>query len=146
MNTLTSAIPDLLRRFVPTPHTQTVDTGDIVVRLETNDIDIVSETQRLGTTLKDADSREVLLLKVVRDPDAPRDEGEVTVLSAPPLFTIYRGTGTVLALDCERREGVGFVAPDLSARYFVTSLVPLVLTLFKSNSPVATDEHHPHEA
>lgn len=136
-----TGVPDLLRRFAPAPHSAMIDAGAIALRVETNDPAIISELQQAGVQRRHCDSEGLLFLKIIRDNDAPGDGGGVTVLSAYPLVTVRVGSGTVLMLDCERREALGFLAPDLTAKEFADTLFPLVCNLLV-NSISATARIH----
>ena len=94
-----TAVPDLLHRFAPTPHHTRICLNDIEIELYTNDAEIVSRVQPRTSALPGAKARTSLVLKIIRDHDAPQDDSTVTVLSAPPLTTLMVGTGTLLVLD-----------------------------------------------
>jgi hypothetical protein len=83
-----------------------------------------------------ADSFAPLQAKIIRDYDAPPDGSHVTIISAPPLVSLFVGTGTVLTLDCARRELVGFLASSVTAERLFDELLPLILArLNKTPSP-----------
>jgi hypothetical protein len=128
--TLTSTgVPDLLRRFAPAPYSEIIGAGDIALRVETNDPAIISEMQQAGVQRSHRDSGGLLFLKVIRDKDAPCGGRAVIVLSAYPLVTLRVGIGTMIMLDCERREALGFLAPELTAKEFAGTLFPLICNL-----------------
>jgi hypothetical protein len=80
-------------------------------------------------------------LKVIRDQDAPCDGRALTVLSAYPLITLLGDIGTMIVLDCERREALGFLGPELTAEEFAGTLFPLVCKLL-ANFVSATAKIH----
>jgi hypothetical protein len=127
MNLSDSAIPDLLRRFAPATHELCVWVDGIAVTLRSNDARIVSALHKAGTRDGWVRPAHSVLVKVIRDEDASIDQSNVTVVTSWPLVTILRGPGTMICLDCERREILGFVAPDVSAEEFVSQLLPLAL-------------------
>ncbi len=126
-----TAVPDLLRRFAPTPHHTRICLNDIEIELYTNDAEIVSKVQPRTSALPGAKARTSLVLKIIRDHDAPQDDSTVTVLSAPPLTTLMVGTGTLLVLDGLRGVILGFLASSISAERFVDELLPILLDRLK---------------
>ena len=58
----------------------------------------------------------------------------VVVISAWPLVTLLAGTGTMLALDGQRREILGFLSSAVSAEQFVNELLPILLRRFRSGT------------
>jgi hypothetical protein len=122
-----TGVPDLLRRFAPTPHSTRVLMNDVEIEFHTDDVEIVARMQPRTCDSISSGSHTLLLAKVVRDQDAPPGDSGVTIISAPPLTTLLVGTGTVLVLDCERREVLGFLASSVSAARFVDELLPTLL-------------------
>jgi hypothetical protein len=126
------AVPDLLRRFAPTPHFADVVLKGIPLAVQTNDLQIITEMQRSCSQEVDLQFPRAVLVRVVRDHDAPVETSEITMLSAGPLVTLLVGTGTTLALDCERREVLGFLSSSLSPERLVRELLPILLRRFSS--------------
>jgi hypothetical protein len=129
------AIPDLLRRFTPTPHVDVVYAGGLRVEAETNDLAIISEMQKAPIPWADGGAHEPLFLKVIRDHEAACNGRELAVVSGYPLSVVCMGTGTFFALDHERREVLGFVAPDVTAADFAESVFPLICKLLIGGPP-----------
>ena len=127
MNTADLQVPDLLRRFSSAPHCSVGRLQDFEVTLQTNDLDLVSSLQAVGQTSSDTQNNSPLFVKIVRDCESLADVSKPTVLSAWPLTTLLCGTGTVLTLDCERREILGFVAAGISADRVIHELLPILL-------------------
>jgi hypothetical protein len=126
-----TAVPDLLRRFAPTPQSTKALICGVDVELYSNDVEILARMQpKTGESIGPG-SQNLLRAKVVRDHDAPTDASGVTIISAPPLVTLLAGTGTVLVLDCQRREIIGFLASSVSAERFVDELLPTLLDRLK---------------
>jgi len=119
--------PDLLRRFVPAPHVSNVFAGDTCVRLETNDPSIVAAMPNVTASSAEENAEVSYFWKLIRDEEAPCGGREVTIFSFGPLSTLLLGAGTVIAVDRERREVLGFIAPDVGAKELVTSWLPLIL-------------------
>jgi hypothetical protein len=129
MSSGNTLVPDLLRRFVPTPHVFNFLAGESCVRLETNDPSIVA-AMRSGTALSSDGNRGLSYSwKLIRDEAAPCGGQEVTILSFGPLSTVLLGAGTVIAIDRERWEVLGFIAPDVPSKQFVTNWLPLITKL-----------------
>lgn len=122
MSEMTS-IPDLLRRFVAAPHSGEVAVGDIAVTLQTNDPGIVSAMLRAHVDGK-GPSTSRLFMRLIRDDAAPSGALYQTFLSSWPLGTLALGPGTVIAIDCERREIMGFIADSVPAERVVKELLP----------------------
>jgi hypothetical protein len=131
MSSLIPCVPDLLKRFVPAPYKLDALICRILMTLETNDPDIADEIATASTDLKNG-CNPTLWLKVIRDDEAPDSTSETVVLSSWPVVTVLAGAGTILALDVERREIVGFIAPQVSAERFAYELLPFVLDLYRT--------------
>jgi hypothetical protein len=129
-----SVIPDLLRRFVPTPYQCRVQLNGVDLDLHTNDSELISELSRPADHELVGCLKLSLSAKIVRDDDAPSDQSETIVLSSEAVVTILMGTGTILCLDCECRELLGFVAPHVSASDVVNSLLSLAIDLFRKQT------------
>ena len=121
--------PDLLRRFVPAPHVCNVFVGDTCARLETNDPSIVAAMPSVTASSSYENAEVSYFWKLIRDDEAPCGGGEVTIFSSGPLTTLLLGTGTVIVIDRERREVLGFIASDVGAKELVTSWLPVILNL-----------------
>ncbi len=119
-------VPDLLRRFVEAPYSVRTEVGGIAVELQTNDREIISRVQR-STQDELFQSASWLRVRVIRDSSA-RDEVEDSVLlHAGPVTTMFVGMDTVLAMDSDRSEVVGFVAVNISAERLIEELLPQLL-------------------
>ncbi len=49
MSAVNTGIPDLLQRFVPTPHTAVVAFSDTEIAFQSNDKDLIASLERAGT-------------------------------------------------------------------------------------------------
>ena len=134
MNTETTLVPDLLRRFVAAPHFSRFCIGGTSARLETNDPILASTIQGATVCCETEHAEGVSHWKLIRDEQAPCGGREVSVLSAGPIGTLLLGAGTVIAVDRERREVLGFIAPDISEEEFATIVVPLIVNLLNSRT------------
>jgi hypothetical protein len=138
MSSGNTVVPDLLRRFVRAPHVFSIDAGDICGRVETNDPSIVEAMRSVTAPLSHEGPEQAYFWKLIRDEAAPRGGREVTILSFGPLSTVLLGVGTMIAIDRERREVLGFIAPDVPTEQFVESWLPLITKLLvtaESNEP-----------
>ena len=126
MNDAVIGVPDLLRRFVPTPHSAIVTVRDIEVTLQTNDPEFVSVMQS-APAASEVPHPKRLLMTLVRDDTAPSGDSYLTFLPLWPLGTLSLGQGTVLAIDCERREVIGFIANPVAAERVANELFPILL-------------------
>ena len=134
MSPETSHVPDMLRRFVATPYSSLFCIGSTYVRLETNDPFLANTIQKATVCLEKSDAQEDSDWKLIRDKQAPRGGKEVSVLSAGPIGAVLLGPGTVIAVDRERREVLGFIAPDVSGEEFAAIALPLILNLLDSRA------------
>jgi hypothetical protein len=134
-------VPDLLQRFATAPHRAQVVIGTIEIAVQSNDPDVIAAIQRACISGGSERYSTFLAMKVIRDRSAPHDGSNLTVLSVGPLTTLLVGTGSVLTLDCERCEILGFLAPPVSADRFVNELLPLLLDRWqRSESPPLASE------
>jgi hypothetical protein len=129
MSDMNLAVPDLLRRFVSVPHQSSFHSGDIYVRLETNDLSLADALQSAPVVFATKNESTACHWKLIRDDDAPCGEQEVTILSLGEVSTLLSGMGTLITIDRRRHEVLGFIAPDVSAGQFVSLLVPVILDL-----------------
>jgi hypothetical protein len=61
--------------------------------------------------------------KVVRDYDVSQDGNNVFLLSGESLSTVFLGSGTVVAIDWNQGELLGFVAANISAQQLLDVLI-----------------------
>ncbi len=130
MITVEDNLPDLLHRFVSTPYQVRTTISGIDVILQTNDLDIVSEMQKARTSYANGGYGPFLSAKIIKDYVASGVGTDTILLSAWPLVTILVGTATMITLDCDRREVLGFIASSVSAERFVHELFSMLLNNF----------------
>jgi hypothetical protein len=109
-------IPDLLRRFIATPHTFCTGVGEASARLETNDLALLADFQ--------AEVQHLPLgyaWRLIRDDVTSRGD-ETTVIVSGPLTVVLLGTVTLVVVDRDRRQVLGFVASDVHAGEFLNRL------------------------
>ena len=136
MSIETCHVPDLLRRFVPTPHSCVFRIGNSYARLKTNDPTLADTIQKAKVCRGKSDAPEGSEWKLIRDNQAPCGGREVSSFSAGPIGTLLLGPGTLIAVDRERREILGFIAPDISGEEFAAIALPLILDLLDSRSDI----------
>lgn len=139
MTIIREPVPDLLRRFAPTPHVAEVTIGVFSLTVQTDDRRIIAAMQQTSVAEDKSSSLNSIMVRVVRD-DVPMGDAKVLLISAPPLITLIVGTGTTLTLDCERREMLGFLSRSISAERFSGELLPLLLGRFRSEIPEPLDQ------
>jgi hypothetical protein len=99
-------------------------------------IDCHGNAKRHGTLVNE-NGRVSYSCKLIRDEAAQCGGREITILSSGPLSTLLLGMGTVIAVDRELREVLGFIAPDMSSKEIVTSWLPIITQLLvTTESPV----------
>ena len=128
MSAAIAGVPDLLRRFVPAPHSaKMIVARQVFALVRTNDRQLLTAMQQI-TAAGDSDtSRLAVRMTVIRDVDTVAEGGRLTLVSAWPLATLFAGYGTVLTLDFETLELHGFLAPSVTAEELMDRLLPLIL-------------------
>lgn len=116
--------PDLLRRFVPTPYVFGKYDGPNRFFVESNDLEIALSVRHSVMVHGQANRTGGLTCKLIRDSAAPEDGSEMTIVSDGTLRVLYLGTGTILILDHERSELLGFIARNVRAQELVSALIP----------------------
>jgi hypothetical protein len=123
-----TAIPDPLRRFVPTPYGCKLphQWGELLI--ESNNaslagdlIDYVS-TFAPGPLLQAIDH-----LKIVVERSLDEDSDELTRVDAQSVRTLLRGTTTMLIYDIQSRELLAFLEPQVSCDEFFQRLLPAIV-------------------
>ncbi len=117
-------VPDLLRRFIPTPVKGKYCVGGLRLMVQTNDFTLLpalpfdpdhygsGEQNLTWTLIRDADSHGLL------EPALFVKSGSLTV--------VLLGTACVVGLDHERLELFGFIGADIDVRAHQEFLVPLL--------------------
>ena len=122
----TTGVPDLLQRFVETPFSTTVAIDGAEITLQSNaQLDGVKSQARGDNFIPR------LTATIVHDPEAPTDNSRIAVIKSWPVATVLAGTGTILALDCERCDILGFLAPTVSSERLLNELLPIVVGLYR---------------
>lgn len=134
MSTATIHVPDLLRRLAAAPYSARAVVRNHQLTVQTNDPTLLAALQNLSTNSNVCGPSASLEVRVIRDEEAPSDGEDITILSAWPLTTLLVGSGTVLIMDAERREILGFLASPVTATQFVHELLPMVLEYLHSEA------------
>ena len=127
MTATTSGVPDLLQRFVPTPYTTALIVDGVKVSLQGN-FDFGGIDAESSLTNQQVDT---LTATIICDPEPPNASSEITVIKSWPVATVLIGAGTILALDCERAEILGFLDPSVPPSRFVNELLPRLVDLYR---------------
>ncbi len=131
-------VPDLLRRFVSAPHVCNLLIGANHVRLETND-PAIATAMRSAAPSPRKDAEFSYFWKLIRDELAPRGGDEVKELSCGPLSTVLLGAGTVVVIDRQQHEVLGFIAPGISAQDLLAVLLPRITRLSREWHPTPAE-------
>jgi hypothetical protein len=123
-----AGIPDLLRRFVATPHTFSTGMGEDAIRLETNDPMIVDNFRSQFHNFPHS-----YTWKLIRD-DVTSTDDVTTVFVSGSLVMVLFGIETCVVVDRDCRRVFGFLACDVDASEFLNRLSPIL-----AESAVATD-------
>jgi hypothetical protein len=122
-----NALPDLLRRFVATPYRYKANLHSTIVMFETNDQELFttfrSRAEQLAGVLVSSDT--AWHWKVVRDPDVSQDGEATFLLSGETLSVLFLGAGTVVAIDWNQGELLGFVASNNSPQHLLDALIEI---------------------
>jgi hypothetical protein len=125
---MTIAIPDPLRRFVPTPYGCVLTHESDEVQIESNNSAFAEQLLNACRTSPSTSLlRYVEYLKIIVDPDVTQNGDQLTHVDANRLHTLLLGTSTMLIHDTESRELFAFLAPQVSCHEFVRRLLPAVL-------------------
>jgi hypothetical protein len=119
--------PDLLHRFVSTPYVFGINCGSQRVDIQSNDLEVALGVRSLCIRRQREEQSTITRWKLIRDGAAPSDADGELIFGHGLIRTLHAGRGTILIYDQERSELLGFVAPNVSARKLVTSLIPTLI-------------------
>jgi hypothetical protein len=120
-------VPDLLKRFVPTPLRRRFRLGSIEVALETNDRGIANAL-RTGESGPQA-GPPGFFWKLVRDFDVSDEPSEPVVIERGGGASLSMGPACLVAVDYDSRELVGFLGAAIDDRTFTGRILPLLKRL-----------------
>jgi hypothetical protein len=123
---------DLLRRFAPTPLGANVSLEFARIRLETNDLNLLSALPISGSPASDCTLEQPMpscLWKIVRDPDVHQKLAEPSTITAGNLMVHTMGPACIMGADRDRKEILAFLGVEVDARVFRESIVPALIRL-----------------
>jgi hypothetical protein len=128
MDGMTATVPDLLRRFVPTPHGGAVSREAGLLWIESNDEFFAMELlDRLRISLPGPLLRTTEHIKVVIEDTIAEDGDQLMLVETGLVRTLLRGTTTVLICDFEERKIFAFLPQTISCDEFLDRLLPALL-------------------
>jgi hypothetical protein len=133
---VTATVPDLLRRFVPTPHGHTLSNQRGTTVIESNDENFADELFGRFRRLAPESLPEAMeYVRVIVEDSLAEDGDALTRVDAGPLRTLLRGTTTMLIYDSESRELFAFIAQGVSCNEFYQRLLPAVVHQERPRGP-----------
>jgi|SRR5580704_4577135 hypothetical protein len=119
---------DALWRFAPAPHSATVRIGAFLVRIESNDVGLLTKLPRILP--REAEKPEcVFLWKIIRDLEIAGEIGPASILADGKLKFLRMGHGVFAGVDADQKELLGFVGACVNDRSFHEIAVPLFAQL-----------------
>jgi hypothetical protein len=121
-------IPDLFKRFVPTPQRAVVTSGKKSIAIESNDRAITTCFAKfLAASMHLETVQKLQLIRIVRDEDATSDDKRFACVHSGPVVVLLRGCTTSLYLDVALGELLGFIASDVAIAELEQRLLPAIL-------------------
>jgi hypothetical protein len=115
-------VPDLLHRYVATPHKLIVNG----IAIETNDPDMIDELANVSRLKSSLGSN--LRIRIIRELSGPTGiRNDLRIFRADPLCLVLVGNGTMIMADSEQKCVFAFVTPEVTNRYFAEVCLPLAL-------------------
>jgi hypothetical protein len=126
---MTTAIPDLMRRFVPTPYGCTLPQPWGELFIESNNASLAGDlVDYVSTSAPNLLLRAIDHLKIVVERSLDEDSEELTRVDAHYVRTLLRGTTTMLIYDTQSRELLAFLEPQVSCSEFFQRLLPAIVS------------------
>lgn len=125
MTTPRGPVPDLLKRFVPTPH-KFVAKGVVI---ETNDLALLEmfDDPEMLSAFKSG-----FEIRIIREPAAHIASEALRILQTAEIAVLQFGSGTRILVDREQQRIFAFVTPDVTNESLVTRYLPLAMQLAPS--------------
>jgi len=117
---------DLMQRFLPAPYRFAMASGEEMVRIESNDLDIALSVRKFCANAGDRPICRVAEWTIMRDTKAPCTTDEQLLLVDEGLRTLFIGDDTVLIFDGVLRRVFGFIGARNTSD-LVASLLPILL-------------------
>ena len=126
--------PDLLRRFAPTPHEACIQSGDLCVRMRTNEARLL---RLAGGFEQNRCEFGQAAWTMICDPEMPAESGNPLVLDDGTTSFLSFGRSCYVVVDHQRNEVIGFVSAGISDEEWVGVVLPAVLVVWQA-APGAT--------
>ena len=120
--------PDLLRRFVPTPHEGCIRRDGMHVHVQTNECRLV---EKFGRT--ESCSGGGVKWTMVCDPELPTGLSEPLEIESEAVFFVSFGRACFVAIDREQGEITGFMSAGISDEEWSRVIFPAVLRVMSSD-------------
>lgn len=118
------SVPDLLKRFAPTPLRGRARFGSIEVALETNDPSFLDAFRESKGGSRDAEAN--FVWKLVRDQEVRDEPSEPMLIRHGQVTALSLGPACLIAFDHEAGALVGFIGSAVSAETFRQTILPLL--------------------
>lgn len=122
-----SEVPDLLRRFAPTAHEGCIRSGDLHIRLRTNDVRLLHARPGVDVDRREVDGPEWTM---VCDAEMAPEFGEPLVIDVGTASFVSFGRACYVAIDRTKNEITGFISAGISDEDWGSMVLPKVLELF----------------
>jgi hypothetical protein len=123
MTTPRTPVPDLLKRFVPTPY-KLIAQGFVV---ETNDLDLLEQFDQRTHLDALAPIARNFHIRVIRDATAPSASEAIRAICTGKVCALLVGMGTIILVDRELRRVFSFVASNISQELFANTYLPMAI-------------------
>lgn len=114
--------PDLLRRFVPTPHEACIRCDGLHVHLRTNESRLVEKFGRMGSC-NGGDVKWTM----VCDPELPSPLSDPLAIESAAVLFLSFGRACFMAIDRANQEITGFMSAAISDKEWLKVILPAVL-------------------
>jgi hypothetical protein len=120
-------VPDLLKRFAPTPLRATARLGPIQVAFETNDPSFLAAFSDFEGASSDTEA--TFVWKLVRDSEVGVGPLEPILIVHAGVTALSMGPACLIAIDHDARELVGFIGSAVGQETFRRTILPLLQRL-----------------
>ena len=120
--------PDLLRRFVPTPHEGCIRRDGIHIHLRTNECRLVEKFERMKSC-----SGGDVMWTMVCDQELPAQLGEPLAIESESVLLLSFGQACFVAIDRGQREITGFMSTGIPDVEWSEVIFPAVLKVMAND-------------
>jgi hypothetical protein len=120
--------PDLLRRFVPTPHEGCIRRDGMHIHLRTNESRLVETFGRMESCSVDD-----VNWTMVCDPELPSRLSEPVTIESESVLFLGFGRACFMAIDRVQKEITGFMSARLSDEEWSAVIFPAVLRVMSND-------------